>query len=42
MKHGKRNLSRKEEKEKRTSRDVAVRGIDEAKGPRETQLGRGI
>jgi len=43
MKPGKRNVCiAKEEKEKRTSRDVAVCGIDEAKGPVETHLGRGI
>ena len=41
MKDGKKECIAKEE-EKRTSRDVAVRGIDEAKGPIETQLGRGI
>jgi hypothetical protein len=35
-------IAKEEEKEKRTSRNVAVCGVDEAKGPVETQLGRGI
>jgi hypothetical protein len=42
VKDGKKECIAKEEEEKRTSRDVAVRGVDEAKGPIETQLGRGI
>jgi hypothetical protein len=32
----------REKKRRRTSRDVTVRSVDEAEGPRETQLGRGI
>jgi hypothetical protein len=38
MRHG--NVSR--EKRNPTSRDVTVRSVDEAEGPRETQLGRGV